>query len=183
MDITSTLNLPSPGALSPKQRHGQRHSRSSSFSASLLSILSPTSLVSSISNPNPNSRWRSASSTSNTPTSARFPNSNGSSSTSLFGNGTEDIDPEEPLPTYEIQPAMLAVDLSLGPGESRSCAFFSSRPLSWQSAGLLIFSLFRRHLHRQASRQSTSNIQGQVDEVFVRADSWYLPRRILKWRC
>lgn len=35
----------------------------------------------------------------------------------------EDIDPGTPLPTFEIQPAMLAVDLSLMPGESRSCGF------------------------------------------------------------
>jgi hypothetical protein len=27
-----------------------------------------------------------------------------------------------PLPTFQVQPAMLAVDLSLLPGESRSCA-------------------------------------------------------------
>ncbi|KIM39016.1 hypothetical protein M413DRAFT_447380 [Hebeloma cylindrosporum] len=114
MDITSTLNPP----LSPKPRQIQKHSRSSSFSTGLLSILSPTSLVSSISSPNPNSwsgpsRWRS-SSTSNAPFSGNSP------SILAFGNATEEIDPEEPLPTYEIQPAMLAVDLSLAPGESRS---------------------------------------------------------------
>lgn len=34
----------------------------------------------------------------------------------------EEIDPEIPLPTFEVQPAMLAVDLALAPGESRSCA-------------------------------------------------------------
>ena len=117
MDINSTLNSPSSPALSPKPRYGQRHSRSSSFSSGLLSILSPTSLVSSISSPSPNtwtgpSRWRSSSTSSSS--SPLVP---------AFGNGTEDVDPEEPLPTYEIQPAMLAVDLSLGPGESRSCGF------------------------------------------------------------
>jgi RAB6A-GEF complex partner protein 2 len=36
----------------------------------------------------------------------------------------EEIDPDEPLPTFEVQPAMLAVDLSLMPGESRSCGCF-----------------------------------------------------------
>ena len=30
-------------------------------------------------------------------------------------------DPEVPLPTYQVQPTLLAVDVSLGPGESRSC--------------------------------------------------------------
>jgi hypothetical protein len=53
------------------------------------------------------------------------------------------------LPTYEIQPAMLAVDLSLGPGESRSCG--SLLLYSWQPAGFLISSTFGRHLHHQAS--------------------------------
>ncbi len=33
----------------------------------------------------------------------------------------EDWDPEQPLPVFEVPPAMLAVDLSLGPGEERSC--------------------------------------------------------------
>ena len=39
------------------------------------------------------------------------------------GTGDAEVDPEEPLPTFEVQPAMLAVDLSLAPGESRSCDF------------------------------------------------------------
>lgn len=33
----------------------------------------------------------------------------------------EEIDPEAPLPMFEEQPTMLAVDLALLPGESRSC--------------------------------------------------------------
>lgn len=33
----------------------------------------------------------------------------------------EEWDPEQPLPVFEVPPAMLAVDLSLGPGEERSC--------------------------------------------------------------
>ncbi|KAI3602341.1 retrograde golgi transport protein rgp1-like protein [Moniliophthora roreri] len=32
----------------------------------------------------------------------------------------KEVDPETPLPTFEVQPAMLGVDLTLGPGESRS---------------------------------------------------------------
>ena len=32
------------------------------------------------------------------------------------------VDPEFPLPMFDSQPSMLAVDLSLGPGESKSCA-------------------------------------------------------------
>ena len=43
----------------------------------------------------------------------------------LFSGDQEDVDYEEPLPTYEIQPVMLAsVDLSCGPGESHMCAFY-----------------------------------------------------------
>jgi hypothetical protein len=42
-----------------------------------------------------------------------------------FGAGAdeEDVDPDAPLPTFEVQPAMLAVDLALAAGESRSCEF------------------------------------------------------------
>ena len=40
----------------------------------------------------------------------------------LHKNSSEEFyDPEVPLPTYEVQPTLLAVDVSLGPGESRSC--------------------------------------------------------------
>jgi len=35
--------------------------------------------------------------------------------------GWEEGDEEIPLPVFEVQPAMLAVDLALSPGESRSC--------------------------------------------------------------
>ena len=40
----------------------------------------------------------------------------------LYKNSSEEVyDPEVPLPTYQVQPTLLAVDISLGPGESRSC--------------------------------------------------------------
>lgn len=38
----------------------------------------------------------------------------------------DEWDPETALPVFEVRPAMLAVDLSLAPGESRSCKFFPS---------------------------------------------------------
>jgi RAB6A-GEF complex partner protein 2 len=131
MDITSTLHSPSSPMPSNVSRHRTAtHSRSFS-AAGLLSILSPTSLVSSISNPAPGSagsgRWRALSSAAPSPVSARFGGS--ISSPNVLGlddmNGTRDaeVDPEEPLPTFEVQPAMLAVDLSLAPGESRTCEF------------------------------------------------------------
>lgn len=139
MDITSTLNSPSSPIPSKSPRHRVvTHSRASSFSAAgLLSIISPTSLVSSISSPASGSasswtgsgRWRSSSSalgpSASSPTPARFEGSISSPNILGLGTGDERVDPEEPLPTFEVQPAMLAVDLSLSPGESRSCEFHS----------------------------------------------------------
>ena len=40
------------------------------------------------------------------------------------GGAEEDIDEDVPLPTFEVRPAMLAVDLALLPGESRTCGCF-----------------------------------------------------------
>ena len=135
MDITSTLH-------SPKLPRHRTSTHSRSFSAAgLLSILSPTSLVSSISSPAPGSgsgRWRTSSSTlgssASSPASARFGDS--ISSPNVLGldvpkSGDEEVDPEEPLPTFEVQPAMLAVDLSLAPGESRSCELVFYLFSSW----------------------------------------------------
>ena len=129
MDITSTLHSPK------SSRHHRTASHTRSFSASgLLSILSPTSLVSSISSPashgSGSGRWKTSSSTTlvSPPASAKFGGS--VSSPNVLGldvpnSGDEEVDPEEPLPTFEVQPAMLAVDLSLAPGESRSCEFLT----------------------------------------------------------
>lgn len=160
MDITSTLHSSSSPIPSKSPRHRTAtHSRASSFSAvGLLSILSPTSLVSSISSPTPGSatgpgRWRSSSSTLAPST---FSPSLGDSISSPHvlglgipnGTGNGEVDPEEPLPVFEVQPAMLAVDLSLAPGESRSCGSHSSLYI-YISALLRSFS---RRIHYQASR-------------------------------
>ncbi|KAF8816608.1 Rgp1-domain-containing protein [Phlegmacium glaucopus] len=141
MDITSTLHSPLSPMPSKSPRHRTAtHSRASSFStAGLLSILSPTSLVSSISSPVPGSAtswtgsgWKSSSSTSGSSASVKFAGS--ASSPSVLGlgfpdgTGDEEVDPEEPLPTFEVQPAMLAVDLSLAPGESRSYTYTIKLP-------------------------------------------------------
>ncbi|KAJ3723785.1 Rgp1-domain-containing protein [Lentinula raphanica] len=40
-----------------------------------------------------------------------------------MGSVTEEVDPELPLPTFEAQSTMLAVDVSLRPGESKSYAY------------------------------------------------------------
>lgn len=131
MDITSSLNQP-PGS----HRRRPTHGRSSSFSTGLLSLLSPTSLVASASTPPATSgQWApptpkrapSGFPPSPSPVNSRFPNTGGVGLGLGLPSGSgnvspdEDIDPEAPLPTFEVQPAMLAVDLSLLPGESRTC--------------------------------------------------------------
>ncbi|KAG5644125.1 hypothetical protein DXG03_009072 [Asterophora parasitica] len=152
MDISSSLHQP-PSATSQHRRR-PTHSRSSSFSTGLLSLLSPTSLVTSTSAPpgspgpfTPGHRSRpsvSGFSPSPSPVTGRFPHHGGGSRGGGGGGGgsgvglglglpspgstptivvDEEIDPDVPLPTFEIQPAMLAVDLSLLPGESRSYTY------------------------------------------------------------
>lgn len=48
-------------------------------------------------------------------------------SSSLFGGAMSVAENTMSLPTLEIQPSMLAVDLSLAPGETRSCRYFIRR--------------------------------------------------------
>ncbi|KAF9527145.1 Rgp1-domain-containing protein [Crepidotus variabilis] len=147
MDISSTLNSPVPASpRTPRHPMQRQHSRSASLSAGLLSMLSPTSLVSSISSPSPLSAASSTFPTSASlapPSSAKLGWRSNSGSGSLqsstptpttgifglgFGSTLSDIDPEEPLPTFEVQPSMLAVDLSLAPGETRSYTYTIKLP-------------------------------------------------------
>jgi hypothetical protein len=117
MDITSHRRM---------QERRRSHGRSASLTNSLFSLLSP-STYSAPSTPLPSSqswapgrsRTPSVSSTlSGTPVSGQ---QNGLG-LGLINGGTEEvIDPDLPLPTFDVQPAMLAVDLMLGPGESRTC--------------------------------------------------------------
>lgn len=114
MDISSSLQ---PQSASPRRK---THSRSSSFSSGLLSLLSPTTFVTSVSTPPASSgSWVSGRqrtvSASPSPGSPSFP-------TPSFGN-FEQVDPDTPLPTFQVQPAMLAVDLTLLPGESRTYTY------------------------------------------------------------
>ncbi|TFK38749.1 Rgp1-domain-containing protein [Crucibulum laeve] len=106
MDITSSLHQP-PASAQPRPR--PTHSRSSSFSSGIMSLLSPNSAPAS-------AKWRSASSLTS-PASGKFLGSAGLPLPDV------EIDPETPLPTFEVQPAMLAVDLALLPGESRSYTY------------------------------------------------------------
>ncbi|KAF9463167.1 Rgp1-domain-containing protein [Collybia nuda] len=142
MDITSSLHQP----LSSHRRR-PTHNRSSSFSTGLLSLLSPTSIVASASTPPATSgqwvpppthhrRTPSGFSPDPSPITSRFPNANGVGLGLGIPNGNgsagvvaeEEVDPEAPLPTFEVQPAMLAVDMSLLPGESRTYTYTIALP-------------------------------------------------------
>ncbi|KAK1217397.1 Golgi membrane exchange factor (Ric1p-Rgp1p) subunit [Marasmius sp. AFHP31] len=50
------------------------------------------------------------------------------SSISRRGEQEQDVDPDAPLPTFEVQPAMLNVDGVLGPGESQSFKYTLNLP-------------------------------------------------------
>ncbi|KAI0719097.1 Rgp1-domain-containing protein [Cerioporus squamosus] len=130
MDITSSLGSP----VSPRPGPGRRgsHSRSSSLSAGLLSILNPIATASSPSSQPfvPGHRARTASAFS------LFGNGQGpTASKSAVGLGLtttttdeEEVNADTPLPTLEVQPSMLAVDLSLAPGESRTYTYSLTLP-------------------------------------------------------
>ncbi|KAK0434585.1 Rgp1-domain-containing protein [Armillaria borealis] len=114
MDITSSQNL--------RPRNRRTHSRSSSISSGIMSLLSPSPSTPHFpSTPGPSS----GSLHIRTPSTS----SPLSPSSSWMGFGPiEDIDPDTPLPIIEIQPVMLAVDLSLLPGESRTYTYTVSLP-------------------------------------------------------
>ncbi|RPD58460.1 Rgp1-domain-containing protein [Lentinus tigrinus ALCF2SS1-6] len=130
MDITSSVGAP----VLPTTGAGRRgsHARSSSLSAGLLSIISPTSAAPAPSSQPfvPGHRARTAS------VFSLFGNGQGPpASKSAVGLGLsttnvdeEEVDPDTPLPTLDIQPSMLAVDLSLAPGESRTYTYSLTLP-------------------------------------------------------
>ncbi|KAF6751399.1 Rgp1-domain-containing protein [Ephemerocybe angulata] len=150
MDINSSMLNRGEFLGSP----GTGHGRSSSLTGTLLSMLSP-SLVETFAptpaslvppSPSPavaggqgnNTRWRSSSTASNaseggeprspqTPTASASTTGLGASGGSV-GDAVNNVDAEVPLPTFEVQPAMLAVDLNLAPGESRSYTYTVNLP-------------------------------------------------------
>ena len=117
MDITSHQRI---------QGRRRSHGRSASLTSSFFSLLSP-STYSMPSTPLPSSQsWAPGRPRTPSMTSASSgPPVNGQQNgvgLGLINGGTEeDVDPDTPLPTFDVQPAMLAVDLILGPGESRTC--------------------------------------------------------------
>lgn len=88
------------------------HSRSTSLTGSLLSLLSPSSYTPTL------GRSRAPSLSSQSDTS---PANVGLGLSVGAANPVEEGEEEMPLPVFEVQPAMLAVDLALSPGESRTC--------------------------------------------------------------
>ena len=110
MDISASLSS-TPSAYSGRPR-GHKHARSSSLSSSILSLLTPSLSMPAITSPS------SALSSSLAPGQfkGRAPSGPGWS-----GGREQDYDLEVPLPVFEVQSAMLAVDLELGPGEERTC--------------------------------------------------------------
>lgn len=136
MDIAAMLD-PSKRRMTPVAR-SRSHSRTSSFSSGLISLLSaPTSLLGPLSAAptmasSVSQQWTPShrpSPSLSLPASRSAPTLSTSSMTTAFNGGlglhknsSEELyDPEAPLPTYEVQPTLLAMDVSLGPGESRSC--------------------------------------------------------------
>ncbi|KAF9449322.1 Rgp1-domain-containing protein [Macrolepiota fuliginosa MF-IS2] len=130
---------PTQGPGYPRRRPG--HGRSISFSASLMSLLSPAA------GPTPTAMGERAITTSPDhlngdaasasglkPINGPGPGGGGLGlgilSSPTLGSGVleESVDPELPLPTFEAQPSMLAVDLSLPPGESRSYTYTIKLP-------------------------------------------------------
>ncbi|KAJ3529575.1 hypothetical protein NM688_g7836 [Phlebia brevispora] len=95
------------------------HSRSTSLTVGLFSMLSPSALLP------PSPTLPPSHARSQSLLSAFFGSSSSYTSSAGLGLGMNDdtepdlVDPETPLPTFEVQPKMLAVDLTLGPGESR----------------------------------------------------------------
>lgn len=95
-------------------------------------MLSPTSLLSS---PNPSAAeqshpWsRRRGQTPSMSSTLSLPGTSSSGGVGLgFGAVNEEVDPETPLPVLEVPPSMLAVDLMLGPGETRTYTYTVQLP-------------------------------------------------------
>ncbi|KAG1814344.1 Rgp1-domain-containing protein [Suillus subaureus] len=92
------------------------HSRSTSLTGSLLNLLSPSSYTPSV------GRSRAPSLTSQSDASSAGVGLGLGLSVGA-ANSVEGEEEEVPLPVFEVQPAMLAVDLALSPGESRTYTY------------------------------------------------------------
>ncbi|KAF7785199.1 hypothetical protein Agabi119p4_1364 [Agaricus bisporus var. burnettii] len=122
-----------------QQQQRQQHTRSTSFSQSLISLISPT--PSSTTN-NPSFKSSSSDNVSmpgggyglglglgiSSNTSNTSNNHHNNNNNNMNNYPDEIIDPELALPTFEAQPTMLAVDLRLAPGESKTYTYSIKLP-------------------------------------------------------
>ncbi|EKM60687.1 uncharacterized protein PHACADRAFT_110305 [Phanerochaete carnosa HHB-10118-sp] len=102
-------------------RRASQHARTTSLSTGLLSLLSPSSPPP-MSSPLPGSSRHSR----NSSVFSGFfgsSSSNGDIDVPDCASVEEDGDADEPLPTFDVPPAMLAIDLSLMPGQSRNYVY------------------------------------------------------------
>ncbi|KAJ3982973.1 Rgp1-domain-containing protein [Lentinula detonsa] len=124
MDITSRTHKGPASPASPRRSH----SRASSFSSVVPSVSSGWPSASPLNHPasaglEPSSSFASFSAPLPSPGLTSGPGSRlGLGLGWPLGSGslTEEIDPELPLPTFEAQSSLLAVDVALEPGESKS---------------------------------------------------------------
>ncbi|KAH9927442.1 Rgp1-domain-containing protein [Epithele typhae] len=127
MDISSSLTAPGSPATGPSRRS---HGRSTSLSGTLFSVLAPGAGTPPSQQPFvPGHRARNPSMFSlfsNVPPPA--PSRSVGSSLAAPMSEDEEVDPDVPLPTLEVQQSMLAVDLNLGPGESRTYTYSLALP-------------------------------------------------------
>jgi hypothetical protein len=195
MDITTSLHHPQPAPQHRRRPTHGRSSSFSSGLLSLLSPTSLVASASAPSGSLTPTPWTptSASSLGSGPNSGmlappspalgRLPNSRGvglglgipgspgindagtGSVADLNGIADEEIDPGTPLPTFEVQPAMLAVDLSLMPGESRSCGFKISC-FGYTSVSLTL-AKYHRYVFHSTTRQPSTYVQGKVYQVLL----------------
>ncbi|KAI6096233.1 Rgp1-domain-containing protein [Pisolithus croceorrhizus] len=118
MDITSRHRV--------QERSKFRQGRALSLASGLFSLLSPSGSSSAPTSPlqQPSSPWKSGRPrTTSIASTSPSPTSSGHTTNGLNDVEEENVDLEMPLPTFEVQPAMLAVDLSLAPGESRTYTY------------------------------------------------------------
>ncbi|KAL4244581.1 Reduced growth phenotype protein 1 [Abortiporus biennis] len=176
LDIAS-LNGSSPtySSLSPSRRSFS-HGRSSSLSTGILSLISTSTSAPSST---PTSKSWTPGHKPRTPSMFSGFFSQTSSVSSLnelgIGVGSEEelfIDPEKPLPTFEVQPTMLAVDLTLGPGESRSYTYTitlpENLPPTFRGRSLRFSYQFILGICRAASIPGTGNSSSRVMKVPIR---------------
>ena len=163
MDISSSLSGQPGSPTSPTRRHG----RSSSLSNGLLSMLSSSSSQPSPQPFVPGHRARTSSVFSLFSGGQAPPPSNRSGlglGLSTSASEEEEIDPDQPLPTLEVQPAMLAVDLSLAPGESRTCTRFLFVVHHFSEFNVR---LCLRHVYLDPPGESTPDVSRTRPQVLV----------------